>query len=225
MIYANCTSGIFLSRPNRFIAHVQLDGIVEVCHVKNTGRCRELLLPGAQVFLERSPNPARKTRYDLISVYKHGRLVNLDSQAPNKLFAEWAKAGGIPSISLLRAECAHGDSRFDFYLEASGKQMFVEVKGVTLEEDGLALFPDAPTERGVKHLRGLAACVREGYGACAAFVIQMEGVHSFTPNRRTHPAFADALLEARDAGVTLLAFDCRVTPDSIIPGQPVPILL
>lgn len=225
MTYANSHSGVFLSRPNRFIAHVELNGVPEICHVKNTGRCRELLIPGAQVFLERAQNPARKTKYDLVAVYKGKRLINMDSQAPNKIFAEWVRAGGFPDVTLVRPEARYGNSRLDFYIEAGGKKIFAEVKGVTLEEDGVALFPDAPTERGVKHLRELISCVREGYAAYAVFVIQMKGIRYFTPNARTHPGFAQALRDARDAGVTLLAFDCSVTPDTITPGDTIPVRL
>lgn len=225
MTYANSHSAVFLSRPNRFIAHVERNGVTEICHVKNTGRCRELLIPGARVFLERAQNPARKTKYDLIAVYKGERLINIDSQAPNKIFAEWIVGGGFQNVTLVRPESRYGNSRLDFYIEAGERKIFAEVKGVTLEEDGVALFPDAPTERGVKHLRELASCVRERFDAYAVFVIQMKGARYFTPNVRTDPAFAQALREARDAGVNLLAFDCNVTPNAIMPADPVPILL
>lgn len=225
MNYSNWKSGRFLARPNRFVAHVEVDGRLEICHVKNTGRCRELLTPGAAVYLERASNPARKTRYDLIAVEKGARLVNIDSQAPNQVFAEWIRGGGIPGVTLLRPECRRGDSRFDFYLEADGRRMFAEVKGVTLERDGTVLFPDAPTQRGAKHLRELARCIGEGYDACAAFVIQLRGAVRFIPNVETDPGFTQALLDARDAGVRLIAFDCNVTPGGITAGDPVKIEL
>lgn len=225
MTYPNWSAGRFLARPNRFVAHVEMEGRVEVCHVKNTGRCRELLVPGARVYLTRSDNPSRKTRYDLIAVEKGTRLINMDSQAPNHVFAEWARRGGIPGVTLLRPECRHGDSRFDFYLEAATGPMFAEVKGVTLERDGTAMFPDAPTQRGAKHLRELCRCVGEGYAACAAFVIQMRGVKRLVPNVEADPDFARALAEARDAGVRLVAFDCAVTPGGLEAGDPVEIAL
>lgn len=216
MKYEGMKPGVFLDRPNRFIAHVELDGVTVVCHVKNTGRCRELLVPGVPVFIQRAVAPGRKTAWDLISVRKGGRLINIDSAAPNRVFAEWLKTGALlPVPELIRPECRHGDSRFDFYLEFGGKPVFAEVKGVTLEEDGIVRFPDAPTLRGTKHLRGLADCVREGYGAMAVFLIQMRGVRYLEPNRATDPAFADALRAARDAGVHLLALDCDVTEDSL----------
>ena len=216
MRYDNIRAGVFLSRPNRFIAHVDVDGRTEVCHVKNTGRCRELLVPGAAVWLTESANSARKTRYDLVAVQKGERLINMDAAAPNRVFGEYLAAGLLlPSPTLIRPETRFGDSRLDFYVENGETRAFCEVKGVTLERDGAALFPDAPTERGVRHLGELARCVEAGFSAWAVFVIQMEGVDYFAPNRETHPAFADALRAARDAGVHLLALDCRVTPDSL----------
>lgn len=225
MIYANIHPAIFQSRPNRFIAHVLLDGETVVCHVKNTGRCRELLIPGVPVFLQESRNPARKTKFDLISVYKGERLINIDSQAPNQIFSEWAGNGHFGSLQLLRPEAPYGNSRFDFYFERGTQKGFAEIKGVTLEENGDVLFPDAPTERGRKHLRELASCVREGFEAWAVFIVQMKGVRRFLPNARTDPDFAKALQEARQAGVKLLCLDCRVTPDSIIAEDPVPVFL
>lgn len=222
MIYERICPAVFRARPNRFVAEIELDGALVLCHVKNTGRCRELLRPGTPVFVQEAGNPKRKTKYDLISVYKQERLVNIDSQAPNQLFAEWVRAGNLfQSVTMLRPECTYGHSRFDFYLEADGKRIFVEVKGVTLEQEGVALFPDAPTERGVKHLQELCACVREGYEAYIIFVIQMQGVHMFRPNAATHPQFAAALAEAAAAGVHVHALDCVVTPDSIAIGQEV----
>ena len=226
MIYKHIRRAVFLSRPNRFVAHVRLDGKDTVCHVKNTGRCRELLLPGATVYVQQAQNPARKTRWDLIAVEKGQRLINMDAAAPNAVFGEWLSAGGAGFVpDLIRPECVHGDSRFDFYLEQGSRRIFAEVKGVTLEENGVVRFPDAPTERGVKHLRGLAACVSEGYEAWAVFVIQMQDVAHFEPNRATHPAFADALRDAQAAGVRLLALDCQVTPESLQIRSEVPIKL
>lgn len=226
MQYKEIKQGYFLTRPNRFIAHVELDGQVEVCHVKNTGRCRELLTPRAVVYVECHDDPKRKTKYSLIAVEKGGLLINMDSQAPNKVVNEWLQAGGlVPDITLLKPECKHGTSRFDFYVETLQQKLFIEVKGVTLEENGIAMFPDVPTERGVKHLDDLAQAVREGYAAAVIFVIQMRGVNCFTPNRRTHAAFAEALLRAQQAGVQVLAYDCKVTPDSLVLGEPVPCCL
>ena len=226
MQYASVTEGTFLSRPNRFIAHIQIDGRTEICHVKNTGRLRELLIPGATVYLEKSGNPNRKTAYDLIAVEKGARLINMDAQAPNQVFREWAEAGGfLPGLTLLKAEQTHGDSRFDFYWEAGARKGFVEVKGVTLEEGGAVYFPDAPTQRGVKHLEGLAACLAEGYEAAVCFVIQMAQADFFAPNDRTHPAFGQALRGAAQAGVQVLAHACTVTPDSLTLAQAVPVRL
>ena len=222
MKYENTCRASFVSRPNRFIAHVLIDGSPLVCHVKNTGRCKELLVPGAQVILQKSANPARKTAYDLIAVYKGERLINMDAAAPNAVCAEWLAAGG-PGFQpdLIRPEYTHDDSRFDFYAEHNGRGVFIEVKGVTLEEDGIVRFPDAPTERGLKHLRGLTRCVRDGYEAWAVFVIQMRDVRYFEPNRATHPAFAQALREAYEAGVQIVALDCCVTEDSLQVHGPV----
>ena len=212
----------FLSRPNRFIAHVELNGRTEVCHVKNTGRCRELLTPGAAVYLERSPSPARKTKYDLIAVEKGDLLINMDAQAPNKVFGEWAAAGNfLPGLTLIRPEYTWEDSRFDFLLEDARGKIFVEVKGVTLEEDGEVRFPDAPTERGVKHLHGLTRAAAQGHRAAAFFVIQMKGPVRFRPNDKTHPAFGVALREAAENGVGVYAYDCLVTPDSLELDAPV----
>ena len=226
MRYENVLEARFLSRPNRFIANVTVGGAPAVCHVKNTGRCRELLVPGAAVWLTESANSARKTRYDLVAVQKGERLINMDAAAPNRVFGEYLAAGLLlPSPTLIRPETRFGDSRLDFYVENRESRAFCEVKGVTLERDGAALFPDAPTERGVRHLGELARCVEAGFSAWAVFVIQMEGVDYFAPNRETHPAFADALRAARDAGVHLLALDCRVTPDSLTARKQVEIRL
>lgn len=225
MRYEQIVPARFLSRPNRFIALAELGGREIVCHVKNTGRCRELL-PGAEIWLQHMPAPERKTAYDLIAVRKGDQIVNMDSNAPNIVVREWLASGGAGSIpSLIRSEVTHGDSRFDLYFESAGRVSFLEVKGVTLEEDGVALFPDAPTERGVKHLKGLCRCVEEGFGACAVFLVQMKGVSRFEPNRRTHPAFAEALAEARATGVRLIALDSLVTPDEIRADRELPILL
>ena len=226
MKYHRVREGRFLRRPNRFIAHVEVDGAEEVCHVKNTGRCRELLIPGATVWLEESDNPKRKTRFDLIGVEKGGRPINMDSQAPNRVFGEWAGAGGFRSgLTLLRPETTFWNSRFDFYWESSEKRGFVEVKGVTLEEDDVVLFPDAPTQRGVKHLEELMAARAAGYEATVCFVIQMSGVRCFRPNDRTHPEFGEALRRAAQAGVEVLAVDCTVEPDRLEIRERVPIEL
>lgn len=224
MEYGQVCRGTFLSRPNRFIAHVAVEGRTEVCHVKNTGRCRELLVPGATVYLESSDNPNRKTKYDLIAVEKGDLLINMDAQAPNHVFGEWA-ADYWPGLLSLRPEYTWEDSRFDFRLETEAGVTFVEVKGVTLEENGEVRFPDAPTERGVKHLHGLRRAAEQGYGAAVCFVIQMKGVTHFRPNDATHPAFGQALRDAAAAGVQVLAYDCLVTPESLVMDAPVPILL
>ena len=239
MTYQDIRAARFLARPNRFIAQVELEGRVETVHVKNTGRCKELLLPGCTVYLEGSSNPARKTKYDLVAVEKArpGRpplFINMDSQAPNKVFAEWMAAGlgeelGLPRPTLLRPETTWGNSRFDFYWELSekgcGRKGYVEVKGCTLEENGLALFPDAPTERGVKHLRELIACREAGFEAAVCVVIQMAGMTAFSPNDYTHPEFGAALREAAKAGVKVLAVECAAAPGSLVMTKPVPVKL
>ena len=226
MNYHSVTPGIFIARPNRFVAHVELAGELHTVHVKNTGRCRELLVPGATVYLAEGNNPNRKTKYDLIAVEKGKRLINMDSQAPNRVFGEWASAGGfIPSVTAVKREYTYGDSRLDFCLETPKGLHFVEVKGVTLEADNRARFPDAPTERGVKHIRELQRAVEEGHRASLVFVVQMEGIESVSPNDETHPAFGEALRQAASAGVRVLAYDCAVTPDSLSIGCPVPVLL
>ena len=216
MIYENTKEGVFISRPNRFIANVSIDGDTKVCHVKNTGRCKELLTEGARVILQRSDNQGRKTEYDLIAVYKGDELINIDSQAPNKVFGEWVRESGyFEDINLVRPECGYKKSRFDFYIETSNRKIFVEVKGVTLENDGVVLFPDAPTERGVKHLRELMDARKNGYDAYVFFVIQMKKCKYFTPNVTTHPEFASALREAQAAGVNVCAVNCTVGTDSL----------
>ncbi len=226
MHYSNIAEGCFLERLNRFVARVELDGRVETVHVKNTGRCRELLVPDAKVYLERSDSPARSTRYDLVAVEKNGRTVNMDSQAPNKAAEEWLRAGGLfPDVSLVRPETKYGNSRFDFYVEAGREKIFIEVKGVTLEDAGVVSFPDAPSDRAVKHVGELIAAKRDGYRVFVLFVIQMERVRYFTPNRKTHPEFAEILGRAAGEGVEILAYDCKVTPDSMEIGSPVPVNL
>ena len=224
MTYGIVIQGHFLKRPNRFIAHVETQDGIQICHVKNTGRCRELLVPGAVVYLEESPNPNRKTKYDLIAVEKGDLLINMDSQAPNQVAEEYLPRL-FPNMTGWRREFTWGSSRFDFRVETPEETWFMEVKGVTLEENGVVLFPDAPTQRGVKHLRELCRCQEEGYGACVLFVVQMSGVRYFTPNRHTHLEFAQALEEAALQGVRLEAVDCLVTPQSLIPGEPVEIRL
>ena len=226
MRYTNIMAGKFLARPNRFIAHVEIAGREEIVHVKNTGRCKELLLPGATVYVQHFPEGKRKTKYDLIAVEKQNLLINMDSQAPNKVVQEWL-VGQEPfgKITYLKPECKHGDSRFDFYLETEAKKMFIEVKGVTLEEKGVVMFPDAPTERGVKHVQELCHCLEQGYEAAIVFVVQMSGMRYFTPNRRTHAAFAEALERAEACGVRMLALSCEVTPESLAINGEIPIHL
>ncbi len=225
MQYARMVPGTFLSRPNRFIAHVEIDGQVETVHVKNTGRCRELLPPGAKVWCQRADNPARKTKFDLITLEKGARLINMDSQAPNIAAGEWLRAGGLGEIQNLRSETVHGDSRFDFSFTREGRTCFLEVKGVTLETDGVCAFPDAPTERGAKHLRGLQRCVEEGCGGYVLFVIQMADVKYLHPNDVTDPNFGKALREAVAAGVQVLAVDCAVTENTMAIQSFVPVQL
>lgn len=213
MQYKNTIHGKFLSRPNRFIAQVEIEGKPETVHVKNTGRCLELLLPGADVVLEISDNPNRKTKYDLISVYKENLgWVNIDSQAPNKVVKEWLEKQNFTKI---KPEYTYGASRIDFYMEKGEEKYLMEVKGCTLEIDGIGYFPDAPTERGVKHLRELAKAAKQGHHCYAAFVIQMEHIHEVRPNVTTHPEFGTALEEAITAGVQVLQLECSVTEDTL----------
>lgn len=222
MKYNHIVPGIFLERSNRFIAYVEIAGRKETVHVKNTGRCRELLQPGALVYLEKSDNPARKTQYDLVAVQKGNLLINMDSQAPNKVVEEWLRAGELFSdVVTVRPETTYGNSRFDFYVETSTERIFIEVKGVTLEENGVVRFPDAPSERAVKHVEELVQAYRDGYQVYVLFVIQMEEAKFFTPNKDTHPAFAQALEEAAKQGVRVLAYSCSVTPDSLQIKSPV----
>ena len=226
MRYTNIMAGKFLARPNRFIAHVEIAGREEIVHVKNTGRCKELLLPGATVYVQHFPEGKRKTKYDLIAVEKQNLLINMDSQAPNKVVQEWLmEQEPFGKITYLKPECKHGDSRFDFYLETEAKKMFIEVKGVTLEEKGVVMFPDAPTERGVKHVQELCHCLEQGYEAAIVFVVQMSGMRYFTPNRRTHAAFAEAMERAEACGVRMLALSCEVTPESLAINGEIPIHL
>ena len=214
MRYENIKEGVFISRPNRFIAKVLIDGKEETVHVKNTGRCKELLKEGVKVFLEKSDNPQRKTAYDLISVYKGEVLYNIDSQAPNRVFGEYIKEI-FNDVKLIKPECKYKNSRFDFYVEYEEKKAFVEVKGVTLEKDDVMLFPDAPTERGIKHINELCESLKDGYEAYIVFVIQADAGEYFTPNKETHKAFADALKNAEKNGVKIIALKCTVTKNEL----------
>ena len=234
MVYQRILPGRFIARPNRFIAHVEAEDQVQICHVKNTGRCRELLVPGAKVWLEERDLPGRKTKYDLIAVEKERPdgplLINMDAQAPNKVFFEWASAGGLGFVPTpLRPETVFGDSRFDHYWELSApegmRRGFWEVKGVTLEEGGTARFPDAPTLRGVKHLEGLILARQAGYEAGACFIVQMAGMDHVEPNDATHPEFGAALRRAADAGVEILALECVVEPGRLTVGRRIPVRL
>ena len=226
MIYDRMVPGTFLERPNRFIAYVEVEGRKETVHVKNTGRCAELLQTGVRVYLQESENPGRKTKWDLIAVEKGSRMVNMDSQIPNKVVKEWLEAGHLfENITRIQPEFTYGNSRFDLYVEADGKQIFIEVKGVTLEQDGVVRFPDAPSDRAVKHVEELKAAVKEGYEAYVFFVIQMKDVRYFTPNMDTHPAFGEALRDAARAGVHVLAYDCEVSSDRIAIADKVPVVL
>ena len=215
MKYERILKGTFVKRLNRFVAICIIDGEEVYCHVKNTGRCGEILIEGAECFLEVASNPDRKYRYSLVAVRKGERLINIDSQAPNKAAGEWLASGGLGEISELRPEVRHGDSRYDFSFLKDGKRCFLEVKGCTLEEDGVCAFPDAPTERGAKHIRGLTEAARDGYGAYILFVIQMSDVKYIRPHDETDPAFGAALREAAQNGVQVLAMDCAITPDTM----------
>lgn len=217
MKYDNIVKGYFLERPNRFIAKVEIDGKVENCHVKNTGHCREILRPRALLYLQDCEKPGRKTRYDVIAVEKGDQIVNMDSQIPNKAVVEWLKKGNLFSKNaVIRPEQTYRNSRFDVYIEDGDRKAFMEIKGVTLEEEGVARFPDAPTERGIKHIQELCECQKEGYEAYLFFLIQMKGVHLLEPNWKTHEAFGQALEEAQKQGVHILAYDSLVTEDSIV---------
>jgi len=224
MEYKNTVTGIFISRPNQFIAYVDINGSTEKVHVKNTGRCKELLIEGVKTVLETSDNPERKTKYDLIAVWKNGMLVNIDSQAPNKAVYEFLKEHSDPDVEIT-AEHTLGNSRFDILLRKGEIRTLTEVKGVTLEKDGLALFPDAPTERGLKHVNELIENVKKGYECSIFFVIQMKGPHSFTPNSEMHPEFAEAVRKASENGVKVQAFDCVVTENSMTIDKEVKVIL
>lgn len=226
MKYEAMTEGRFVRRRNRFIAEVMINGMTEAVHVRNTGRLRELFITDARVLLEPASNPERKTRYSLVCVEKNGQWVNVDSTAPNQIVEEMVRAGRLFSdITYVKREKTFGKSRFDLYVEHGGQKHYIEVKGVTLEVDGAARFPDAPTERGIKHIHELMEARRQGYLASIIFIIQMKGIKVFEPNRATHPAFAEALLEAAGAGVEILAFDCMVTENSLEGDLPVPVRL
>ena len=226
MKYEHIIEGTFLSRPNRFIAMVEAEGETAKAHVKNTGRCRELFVPGAKIFLQKHDNPNRKTKYSLIGVMKEDVMVNVDSQAPNHVVREWLEAGGIwENPEVIASERTFENSRFDFYMEKENKKAFIEVKGVTLEEDGIARFPDAPTQRGVKHIKELIKCIEEGYEAYIIFVIQMKGIQAFEPNDKRHQEFGDALREAAQAGVHVQAWDCKVEADGLWIDRPIPVIL
>lgn len=222
MRYDNIHKGKFLSRPNRFIANVEIDGKAEVCHVKNTGRCKELLIEWCTVWLEHSDSASRKTAFDLVAVEKGDRLINMDSQAPNKAVGEWLREKmPFGEGFSVYPEKKYGNSRFDFYLESQDRKIFMEVKGCTLEKDGVVLFPDAPTLRGVKHIEELSHCLDEGYESYIMILVQMSDVKYFTPNYDTHPEFGEALEKASQKGVKILCYDCNVTHDSMTVGKPV----
>lgn len=228
MNYRGITRGIFLERPNRFIARVLIDGVQETVHVKNTGRCRELLRPGVTVILERSGHPGRKTAYSLVAVYKEALLINIDSQAPNRVVREALEQGRLPEfgdLNRIAGEVSYGQSRLDLYYESERGAGFIEVKGVTLEQDGLALFPDAPTQRGVKHLQELIHAVQAGYQSCVFFLIQMQGPSRFRPNTAMDPRFSEALQQARAGGVRVLAYDAQVAEDGMTLGSPVAVVV
>ena len=226
MAYNNIHKGVFRNRPNRFIAEVEINDKTEICHVKNTGRCKELLIPGAMVYANFVDNPNRSTQYDLIAVQKGDMLINMDSYAPNLAFGEYLKQGNfIADITHIKAETKYGNSRFDFYVETATTKVFIEVKGVTLEENGVAMFPDAPTERGIKHLNELATCIADGYEAYVVFVVQMEGISYFTPNYKTHVAFGETLTKVTQLGVKAIAFDCKVSPNEIAINKSIPVKL
>ena len=226
MKYERVEIGRFVERPNRFIAKIEIDGKIETVHVKNTGRCEELLIPGVEVYLQKSENPQRKTQWDLIGVKKGKQIINMDSQIPNIVVKEWIEEGNFLSdITKIKPETTYGNSRFDLYVETKKRKIFIEVKGVTLEENGVVRFPDAPTERGVKHLEELCKAVKDGYEAYIFFVVQMSGVKYFTPNIKTHKEFGDALKKAKKSGVNILAYDCEVRMDYIKIQDPVPVIL
>ncbi len=223
MRYGRTVRGTFVSRPNRFVAEVDISGTVETVHVKNTGRCKEILVPGAEVILEDSENARRRTRYDLIAAYKNGILINIDSQAPNQAFSEFIHRSGLfGDVPRVFPEHVHGDSRFDFYIESDDRRIFIEVKGVTKEMDGVCMFPDAPTERGLKHIKGLERCLSEGYEAYIALVVQMKGMREFVPDYAIHEEFGKEMETAESLGVGVLVYDCIVTEDSMTVDSPIP---
>ncbi len=222
MNYKNVLQGKFIHRPNRFIAEIVLDQERAICHVKNTGRLKELLLPDATVWVEQSENPNRKTAYDLIAVEKDGQIINIDSHAPNKIAAEWLPKSGIfPADMPIRAEVTRGNSRFDFLADNT----WIEVKGITLNDQGIAKFPDAPTLRGVKHLKELTSISQAGGKGMVLFIVQMKGINAVAPNDQTHPEFGEALRDAAQAGVKIVAVDCIVRPDEVIADGQIPIIL
>lgn len=231
MKYDNVVSAKFIERPNRFIAKVDIDGKIETVHVKNTGRCKEILIPGCTVYLSGTKNPARKTKFDLIAVEKNRKnfsplLINMDSQAPNQAMEEWLKKGNLFSMTAnIRREVKYNNSRFDFFVSDGDRKIFLEVKGVTLEEKGVALFPDAPTDRGIKHINELMKCMTDGYEAYLIFVIQMKEIIQFSPNYKTHVEFGKVVCEAQKAGVNIIAVDCRVTSNSMVIDEYVPVKL
>ena len=226
MKYDNIIEGIFIKRPNRFIAHVEINGMEEVCHVKNTGRLGELLLPGAKVYVSHSDNPKRKTKYSLIAVEKEGIIYNIDSQAPNQLALEWVQSGKfLQNVILVKPEKTYKKSRFDLYIETEEKKIFMEVKGVTLNQNGVGLFPDAPTERGKKHVLELCEAMEEGYEAYLLFVVKFKPVHGFSPNKIHHPDFAETLQYAKEKGVHVMAVCCQVTPEELWIEQEIPVVL
>lgn len=226
MKYERIEKGKFIDRPNRFIAHVEIQDKVETVHVKNTGRCKELLIPGTEVILEVCDNPNRKTKYDLVCVNKQGRWINMDSQIPNKAVKEWILRGELfPEKTTVMTERKYGNSRFDLFVESEKRKAYIEVKGVTLEEENIARFPDAPTLRGVKHIEELIRCMKEGYEAYLFFVIQMEGIKEFRPNWDTHYRFGEVLRTAQEKGVKILAYDCHIEEDIIEIRLPVPVNL
>lgn len=224
MRYSKISEAVFLDRPNRFIAKAELDGEVVTAHVKNTGRCKEILIPGAKVILAHSDNPNRKTAFDLIAAYKGDLLINIDSQAPNKAYGESLTDGKIYNgIVSVKPESTQGNSRYDFFIERGEDKIYTEVKGVTLEDNGIALFPDAPTERGVKHLRGLTSLINQGYKASVVFVVQMDRADYFTPNYEMHEEFGIAVEEAVEAGVEVTAYTCHVTENSMELAERIPV--
>lgn len=226
MKYERIETGRFLERPNRFIAYVEILGKQETVHVKNTGRCAELLVPGATVYVQKSDNPERKTQWDLIGVEKGERMINMDSQIPNKVVEEWIRGGNLfPGATLIKPETTFGKSRFDLYIEVDGRKIFMEIKGVTLEDNDVVRFPDAPTERGVKHVEELAEAVKAGYEAYLFFVVQMKNVKYLAPNMKTHAAFGEAMKKAKAQGVNILAYECQVEKDSIEITKEVPVVL